>query len=369
MKKNQSNIENIEQKACDGLKRYWEQIKYVNPNASLSEYELRLRKELDIINDFVLNNYFCNVAEVVSWARKHKIPVGPGRGASAGSLVAYSLGITEIDPIHNGLIFERFVFMTNNHAPEFDIDVCGTRLGEIKQYINQNFGVNSFKLHGLKILGEIQKAIECINQLGESALNIKEIPLDDKRTFDLLQTAETDSIFYLKKAGIRDLLKHAKPDRFEDIVALIALYRPGPLEFGLFDKYIRNKHQFYEGTYIVPILESILKETFGVLLYQEQVMQVAHLIAGFSLSQANDLRRVLGVKHPSKLRVQEALFLQGAQSNGYSETQALEVFQWLETYTGYTFSKAHAVSYGLISYRSAYLKANYPKEFRGSIIC
>ena len=455
-------------------------------------YEKRLAFECQIINQMGFAGYFLIVADFINWAKNNGVPVGPGRGSGAGSLVAYSLGITDLDPLRYNLLFERFLNPERVSMPDFDIDFCQEGRDRVIDYVKQKYGLASvsqiatfgtmaakavirdvgrvldlpfnfvdgiakliplelgitlesalekepqlqerrekeeevagllelalrleglvrnvgmhaggvliapgkisdyspiycqpdgaslvsqydkddveavglvkFDFLGLRTLTILDMALENANvqraQESLLPLSFETLPLDDKRSYQLLKTSNTTAVFQLESKGMKDMLKQAKPDCFEDIVALVALYRPGPMD--LIPDFCRRKHGLQRVEYPHPATEAILKETYGIAVYQEQVMQIAQVVAGYSLGGADLLRRAMGKKKPEEMVAQRAIFNEGAQKNGLNEKQANELFDLLEKFAGYGFNKSHAAAYALVAYQTAYLKAHYPAAF------
>jgi len=457
----------------------------------------RIEHELAMINKSGLASLFLMVWDFVKNAKVNNIPVGPGRGAAASSLVLYSLEITNICPVKYGLIFERFFNPERHLIPDLDIDFAGYRRDEVIDYIRRKYGKNNVaqiivfaslhaklvikdiaraigfpvteadgiaklipfggsifnstntipelnqlykkdervkrlldvtqKLEGLKgfqglhgaglviandeitnftpltktakkdvkgkeititqhnddtliklglikidllnpqILTIIQDTIKFINDKTGKRIDLDKIPLDDRKTFNLLKKAETTDIFSLGAGGMKDFIIRAKPNMFEEIIAIISLYRPGPMGSGMLDEFILCKCQKTKIKYDHPLLEPILKETYGLIVYQEQVMRIAMELAGFTAGQADIFRSVMGKKINEEIIQQEALFLSGALKNNINGKISKKIFDQLVQFGGYGFNKAHAVSYALLAYQSAYLKANYPKEHKKAI--
>ncbi|MDD2554326.1 MAG: DNA polymerase III subunit alpha, partial [Desulfotomaculaceae bacterium] len=422
------------------------------------------------------------------------IPVGPGRGSAAGSLVAYSLGITNIDPLKYGLLFERFLNPERVSMPDIDIDFCFERRGEVIDYVVQKYGADHVAqiitfgtmaaraairdvgralsmpysdvdrvaklvpselnitiekaLHDapeLKELydqkGEVKKLIDtaaalegmprhasthaagivitpeplthylplykasegpvttqfsmgtveelgllkmdmlglrtltvindAVKSIAESVgieLDIDKIPIDDQFTYDMLGRGETAGVFQLESSGMRSILRELKPEVFEDIVALVALYRPGPLGSGMVEDFVKNKHGIKKTSYLHPKLEPILKDTYGVILYQEQVMRISSELAGFTLGEADLLRRAMGKKKPEIIAGLRTQFVAGAVKNGVDENIAGQIFDLMEYFAGYGFNKSHSAAYALVSYQTAYLKAKYPRQFMAALL-
>ena len=457
-----------------------------------STYKKRLNDEIKIIKKTGFAGYFLIVADFVKWSRDQNIPVGPGRGSGPGSLVAYSLGITDIDPIEHDLIFERFLNPERISMPDFDIDFCVNGRDRVIDYVNQKYGdekvsqiitygtlsaravvrdvgrilgypygmvdrvakmipfeigitlndalkksnelaekyeedndiqaivdlslkleglvrnagthaggvviapsklsdfmplfkvdddegtvtqfdkddaesigLIKFDFLGLKTLTVIQNTVELINFSEDSPMNIKDISLEDQVTYKLLSSARTIGIFQLESPGMRDLIERMQPSRFEDIIALVALFRPGPLQSGMVDDFIERKKggETKIIDYLHPSLEPILKPTYGVIVYQEQVMQIAQTLSKYTQGSADILRKAMGKKIPEEMAKQKDVFIQGAIENNIPEASARRIFELIEKFAGYGFNKSHSVSYALIAYQTAYLKAHYPTEF------
>jgi DNA polymerase-3 subunit alpha len=458
------------------------------------EYAARLELELDVINQMGFPGYFLIVADFIAWAKSNDIPVGPGRGSGAGSIAAWALGITELDPIHHGLLFERFLNPERVSLPDFDIDFCmdgrdrvidyvaghygrdrvsqiithgtlaaraavrdvGRVLGMSYGYVDkiaklipfevgmtldkaleqeellreryeqdedirelldiakaleglarnvgkhaggvviapsplteftalycdhgsnqmvtqfdkddlEAIGLVKFDFLGLRTLTIIDRTIKEINRQrkarGESVLSLEHISMDDDQTYGLLKECRTTALFQLESRGMKDLIKRLRPDRFEDLVALVALYRPGPLQSGMVDDFINRKHGRAAIQYPHPDLEPILKPTYGVILYQEQVMEIAKTLAGYSLGTADLLRRAMGKKKTEEMARQREGFVQGARERGVSKDVATRIFDLMEKFAGYGFNKSHSAAYALITYQTAWLKAHYPAQF------
>lgn len=456
------------------------------------EYEARLEFECKIINQMGFAGYFLIVADFINWAKNNGVPVGPGRGSGAGSLVAYSLNITDLDPLQYNLLFERFLNPDRVSMPDFDIDFCMDGRDRVIDYVKQKYGLDAvsqiatfgtmaakavirdvgrvldlpfnfvdgiakliplelgitlssalekepqlqerrekeeevaellelalrleglvrnvgmhaggvlispgkisdfspiycqadgaslvsqydkddveavglvkFDFLGLRTLTILELALENANKQrvaqGEAPLSFETLPLNDKASYNLLKTANTTAVFQLESRGMKDMLKQAKPDCFEDIIALVALYRPGPMD--LIPDFCRRKHGQQRVEYPHPATESILKETYGIAVYQEQVMQIAQVVAGYSLGGADLLRRAMGKKKKEEMDAQRAIFVEGSLKNGLNEKQATELFDLLEKFAGYGFNKSHAAAYALVAYHTAYLKAHYPAAF------
>jgi DNA polymerase-3 subunit alpha len=453
------------------------------------EYRERLNFELGVIESMKYPGYFLIVSDFIQWAKAQGIPVGPGRGSGAGSLVSYALTITDLDPIRFGLLFERFLNPERVSMPDFDVDFCQDRRDEVIRYVQERYGrdqvaqiitfgtlqargvlrdvgrvlqmpygqvdklcklvpqnpanpvtlaraiddeprlqaerdsdpvvkrafdiarklegltrhasthaagivigdraltelvplyrdpksdmpVTQFNMKwveqaglvkfdflGLKTLTVLDVACKLVKRRG-IAIDLSNIPLDDKNTYDLLARAEAVGVFQLESAGMRRALLDMRPDRFEDIIALVALYRPGPM--ANIPTYCARKHGLEPSDYIHAKLEPILKETFGVIIYQEQVMRAAQILAGFSLGQADLLRRAMGKKIRKEMQAQRKDFVAGCMANGVERYQADAIFDLLERFAEYGFNKSHAAAYALVAYQTAFMKANYPVEF------
>jgi DNA polymerase-3 subunit alpha len=459
------------------------------PGRTVEEYQNRLAFELDVIAGMKYPGYFLIVSDFIQWAKAHDIPVGPGRGSGAGSLVSYALTITDLDPIRFELLFERFLNPERVSMPDFDIDFCQDRRDEVIAYVQERYGrdrvaqiitfgtlqargvlrdvgrvlqmpygqvdklcklvpqnplnpvtllraiedeprlqaardgdpvvrrafdiarkleglhrhasthaagivigerpltemvplyrdpkslmpVTQFNMKwveqaglvkfdflGLKTLTVLQTAAALLRKRG-IVIDLAAIPLDDSKTYSLLARAEAVGIFQLESQGMRRALLDMRPDRFEDVIALVALYRPGPM--ANIPTYCARKHRQEEPDYIHPKLEPVLRETFGVIVYQEQVMQAAQLLAGYSLGEADLLRRAMGKKIRSEMQKQRSRFVSGCVERGIEQSQAEMIFELLERFADYGFNKSHAAAYALVAYQTAYLKANYPVEF------
>ncbi len=487
--------------AHQGLEKRLEIILKNNlKNNSKNTYQERLDLELSVIIKMGFSGYFMIVADFIQWAKDHDIPVGPGRGSGAGSLVAYSLGITDIDPLPYDLLFERFLNPERVSMPDFDVDFCMDGRDRVIEYVMDKYGalavsqiitfgtmaakavirdVGRVMAHpygfvdsiaklipndigmtlnkalesevllkqryeqeeevknlvdmGLKLEGTIRNvgkhaggvvispsklsdfcAVYCeegskalvsqfdkddveavglvkfdflglrnltiihyalkninqnnINKNNNKILDINLIPLDDLKTFELLKRCETTAVFQLESRGMKDLIRRLQPDCFEDIVALVALFRPGPLQSGMVDDFINRKHGLASTAYPHPDTESILKPTYGVILYQEQVMLIPQVLAGYTLGGADILRRAMGKKKPEEMAEQRSVFIDGAKANGIAEDISSGIFDLMEKFSGYGFNKSHSAAYALVAYQTAYLKAHYPAEFMAAVL-
>src|ERR1700678_4189008 len=469
--------------------------------APAAAYDTRLDLELGVICSMGFAGYFLIVADFIRWARGNGVPVGPGRGSGAGSLVAYVLGITDLDPIEDDLLFERFLNPERVSMPDFDVDFCmegrdrvieyvankygrervsqiitygtlaakavvrdvGRVLGhnygyvdkiaklipfeigitldkaleqeeelkrlyegdsEIRELIDlarsleglaRNAGTHAggvviapsvltdftplyceegsttpvtqfdkddveaaglvkFDFLGLRTLTIIDWAVRDINAmragLNEAPLDMSRLPMDDVATYALLKSTRTTAVFQLESRGMKDLIRRLQPDRFGDIVALVALYRRGPLQSGMVDDFIARKHDTSGPPidYLHPDLKPALEATYGVILYQEQVMQIAQILAGYTLGGADLLRRAMGKKKPEEMAKQRSVFVQGAVARGVREALASTIFDLMEKFAGYGFNKSHSAAYALLSYQTAWLKAHYPAAFMAAVL-
>ena len=457
-------------------------------------YGERLKNELDVICSMKYAGYFLVVMSIIRWAKEQGIPVGPGRGSGAGSLVAWVLGITGLDPIEHGLLFERFLNKERVSLPDFDIDICMEQRDRVLQHIADRFGRDAvgqivtfgtmgakavvrdvaraqgkpyrmgdtlarlipnqldirladavegqpelrrlidqepeyaeimdaayrlegcvrnegthaagvviapsrlsdflpatindhgdavtqfdwkdvekaglikFDFLGLKTLTVIDHAVRSLNKNHGLDLKIEEILLDDEKTFQLLQAARTKGVFQLESDGLRRLILRIKPKSLADLTALLALYRPGPLQSGMVDDFVEVREGKSTPEYLHPAMREVIESTSGVILFQEQVMQLAQVMAGFSLGQADVLRAAMGKKKPEIMAEQRTRFVEGARDRGYSESIAEKVFDLMDKFAGYGFNRSHSTAYALISYQTAWLKANYPAEFMAAML-
>ena len=487
----ESAPELLRRQASEGLK---ERLAQTPPARPEGEYWQRLAYELDLLEKMGFATYFLVVADIVAYARRKHIPVGPGRGSAAGSLVAWALKITDLDPLAHGLFFERFLNPERLSPPDIDLDFCFERRGEIIAYVTRTYGwekvaqittfgsmktrqvirdvgralevpyaevdriaklvpeqlgitlaqalereprlrelrdtdptvreiltiaatleglprhpsthaaglvigdrplweylplyrgtkgelvtqfdmkgvekvgLVKFDFLGLRTLTVIDNAVRLVRRRHRPDFDISAIPLDDPDTYALLQAGNTAGVFQLESAGMRQLMMRLKPSTFEDIVALVALYRPGPMESGMHLDYVQRKHGEEPVTYLLPELEPILKETYGVILYQEQVMQIAAAISGYSLAEADILRRAMGKKIPEVMAAQRQRFVEGALARGVPQDKAETLFDLIQKFAGYGFNKSHSAAYALIAYQTAYLKAHYPLEFLAALL-
>jgi DNA polymerase-3 subunit alpha len=458
-------------------------------------YRDRLAHEINVIQDMEFPGYFLIVADFINWAKDNNVPVGPGRGSGAGSLAAYCLRITEIDPIPYGLIFERFLNIERKSLPDFDIDFCQERRNEVFHYVQEKYGgpqhvaqictfgsmkaravirdvgrgldmpfgdvdriaklipdqlgitikeaieqeprlkdlnnrdeqvaqllsvsqvleglsrhmsthaagvvispepmveylplcrgpkgetltqydmkftemtgLIKFGFLGLKTLTVIDRAIKLIEADLEHPLEIEKIPLDDPKTYDLLCKGDALGVFQLESSGMRALLTNMKPEVFTDLIALVALYRPGPMESGMVGTFVDTKHGKKPASYPLPQLKPVLEETYGVIVYQEQVMKIANILANYSLGDADILRRAMGKKIPEVMEKEREKFMAGTAENEIPKDKAEYIFDLMAKFAGYGFNKSHSAAYALIAYQTAYLKAHYPSQFMAALL-
>ncbi|NNF40227.1 MAG: DNA polymerase III subunit alpha [Woeseiaceae bacterium] len=467
-------------------------------DALSAPYLRRLESELNVIQSMGFPGYFLIVADFIRWARENKVPVGPGRGSGAGSLVAWVLGITALDPLEHDLLFERFLNPERVSMPDFDIDFCMEGRDAVIDYVAQRYGRDrvsqiitfgtmaakavirdcgrvlgqpygfvdriakqvpfeigitlekalkqsdelatmyrddeevaaiidlarsleglvrnagkhaggvviapgaltdfaplyceeggtnivtqldkddveavglvKFDFLGLKTLTIIDWAVRLINETyPDLDLDIEQIPFDDAKAFELLRSTRTAAVFQLESSGMRDLIKRLRPDQFGDLVALVALFRPGPLQSGMVDDYMTRKHAPNKADidYLHPELKPVLEETYGVILYQEQVMQIAQVLAGYTLGGADLLRRAMGKKKPEEMAKQREIFVTGATERGVTARTATRIFDLMEKFAGYGFNKSHSAAYAVLSYQTAFLKAHYPAAFMAAVM-
>ena len=480
----------------EGLRRrfpHWDDFR-------LKPYCERLEFELETINQMGFPGYFLVVMDFIQWAKDQDIPVGPGRGSGAGSLVAYALGITDLDPIEYDLLFERFLNPERVSMPDFDVDFCMERRDEVIDYVAQTYGRQAvsqiitfgtmaakavvrdvarvqgkpygladrmsklipfevgmtlskaleqeeqlvalleedssaqeiwdmavqlegvtrnagkhaggvviapgaltdfspiycdedgsgvvtqydkndveeaglvkFDFLGLRTLTIIQWATQMVDARATAPLDIDAIPLDDPDVFRLMQAGDTTAVFQLESRGMKELIKNLRPDCFEDIIALVALFRPGPLQSGMVENFINRKHgreplAYPDAQYQHEWLQPILEPTYGIILYQEQVMQIAQVLAGYTLGGADLLRRAMGKKKPEEMAKQRSVFEEGAAAKGIDPILAIKIFDLVEKFAGYGFNKSHSAAYALVSYQTAWLKTHYPSEFMAAVM-
>ncbi len=490
--------EYFEHVSKQGLEARFEEFEMLGLEVDKEAYRERLALEIDVIRNMDFPGYFLIVWDFIAWAKAHDIPVGPGRGSGAGSLVAYALEITDIDPLPYDLLFERFLNPERVSMPDFDIDFCMNRRGEVIDYVTRKYGKNNvgqivtygqlkaracirdvgralnfsfgetdriaklvpdvlnislddaldqepklrdlrredpradklfevalrlenlnrqagmhaagvviseeplwkyvpicrgangelvtqfakneveeaglvkFDFLGLKTLTVIDDAVKLINlqreAAGEEPFDLRRIPMDDPEVFRIISAGNTTGVFQLESSGFQELLKKLKPDCFEDIIAAVALYRPGPLGSGMVDDFIDRKHGRKQVEYPHPWLEEVLKPTYGVMVYQEQVMKTAQVMAGYSLGGADLLRRAMGKKKPEVMAQQKGIFVEGAVGLDVPSAKAEEIFDLMAYFAGYGFNKSHSAAYALITYQTAYLKAHYQVEFMAALM-
>ena len=469
------------------------------PKDKTEIYQKRLDYELTQIHATGFSSYFLIVADFIQWSKDNDVPVGPGRGSGAGSLVAYALGITALDPIEHNLLFERFINPERVSMPDFDIDFCMDKRDMVIDYVGQKYGKSAvsqiatfgtmaaravvrdvaralgkpyalgdriskmipfipgmtlekaissqpifkkmiqdeeevseiidlayklegiarnvgkhaggiviapgsiadfcptyfdpqsnslmtqfdkddvetiglvkFDFLGLRTLTVIDRAVKTINESlkekNEKTLDLNSLTLDDPKVFDLLASGRTTAVFQLESTGMRELIRRLKPTKFEEIVALLALYRPGPLESGMHDEFVDRKHGKSKVTFPHELLAPVLSETYGVILYQEQVMQAAQVLAGYSLGQADILRRAMGKKKVEEMEQQRQIFVDGCSQNDIKKATAEKIFDLIEKFAGYGFNKSHSAAYAMLSYQTAYLKAYFPEHFMAAVL-
>ncbi|WP_394153483.1 DNA polymerase III subunit alpha [Vibrio maritimus] len=493
-------------KSREGLE---ERLEFLFPDEQVRlerrpEYDERLQVELDVINQMGFPGYFLIVMEFIQWSKDNAIPVGPGRGSGAGSLVAYALKITDLDPLEYDLLFERFLNPERVSMPDFDVDFCMDKRDQVIDHVAEMYGRDAvsqiitfgtmaakavirdvgrvlghpfgfvdrisklipgdpgmtlqkafdvepalpqlydndeevrdlidmcrilegctrnagkhaggvvispttitdfapiyadseghfpvtqfdkndvetaglvkFDFLGLRTLTIIDWALGLINprleKEGKEPVRIESIPLDDQPSFQLLQNSETTAVFQLESRGMKELIKRLQPDCFEDIIALVALFRPGPLQSGMVDNFIDRKHgreavSYPDETWQHESLKETLEPTYGIILYQEQVMQIAQILAGYTLGGADMLRRAMGKKKPEEMAKQRAVFEEGAINNGVDGELAMKIFDLVEKFAGYGFNKSHSAAYALVSYQTLWLKKHYPAEFMAAVM-
>jgi DNA polymerase III subunit alpha len=484
----------LDELAHEGLE---ERLHGIDDPTLRKAYLERLEYELDVIKRMQFPGYFLVVADFINYAKQHGIPVGPGRGSSAGSLVAYALKITDLDPIRHVLLFERFLNPERRSMPDIDVDFCIRGRAQVIQYVKDKYGADrvaqiatfgtlkakaaikdvgralglsfaetdaiaklipapkqgfdyplteamkmeprlgelmkndariktlmehalrleglvrhasthaagvvlsnlplvdhlplfvdkeggivtqydmsavekiglvKFDFLGLKTLTLIHDCLKLIEISRGEKIDINRLPLDDKKSYRTLCNGNTTGVFQLESTGIREMTVKIRPNCFEDLVAILALYRPGPLDSGMAEEYIKRKHGKEKIKYLHPLLEPILKDTYGVIVYQEQVMQIAQVLAGYSMGDADILRRAMGKKDPEEMAAQRERFVSGAKAKKIDEKRATEIFDQMETFARYGFNKSHSAAYALVSYQTAYLKTHYPVEFMAALM-
>ncbi len=487
--------ETLQKQVAAGYQRIMGAIKQDNPQVDQAVYDNRLKDEMAIIIKMGFAGYFLIVADFIAYAKSQNIPVGPGRGSAAGSLVAYCLGITDVDPLSYGLIFERFLNPARKSMPDIDVDFCingredvfkyvvdkyggedyvaqiitygkmktravlrdvgraldiplpvvdkiaklvpdvvGVSLdealkkeprinaiaaekpevaelikisrvleglprhasthaagvviadkplvnymplyrgkrGEVTTQYSMNYvekiGLVKFDFLGLRNLTVIKEALRLIEMQGKNIPDMAKLDHSDSETYRLLQRADTTGVFQLESSGMKNLLARIRPEQFDDIIALVALYRPGPLESGMVDDFVERKHGRKEVTYLLPELEPILKPTYGVIVYQEQVMKIASVLANYQMAEADDLRKAMGKKITAIMDKHRSRFIEGALDNQIPKEKAETIFDLMAKFGGYGFNKSHSAAYALITFQTAYLKAHYPVEILAALL-
>lgn len=484
----------FEREVREGFEKRLTVLKEKDPDLDEKLYRERLDYEMGVILDMGFPGYFLIVADFIRYSRENGIPVGPGRGSAAGSMVAYAMEITALDPIEHGLIFERFLNPARISMPDIDVDFCIEGRDKVYQYVIDRYGggdyvsqiitfgklkakavirdvgralgvslpevdeiakmvpdgaknltqamndvpeirekaeetpvkkemldisllleglprhasthaagvvisdkplveylplyrgkdgevVTQFDMNyveklglvkfdflGLRNLTVIKNTIELLKKQKKPYPDLLHLDMEDKKTFELLQRADTTGVFQLESSGMKELISRLQPACFSDIVALVALYRPGPLDSGMADAYVERKHGREKVEYLFPQLEPILKETYGVILYQEQVMKIAGVLANYSMADADGLRKAMGKKIAAMMEEHRALFLKGAKENDLDLAKATELFDLMEKFGGYGFNKSHSAAYALICFQTAYLKAHYPREYMAALM-
>ncbi len=491
-------IEVMAEKARIGLEQRIDTIRFHSSSWNKTEekkYRERLEEEIKLIDKMGFAGYFLIVSDFIVWAKEHQVPVGPGRGSAAGSLVAYAMRITEIDPIANKLLFERFLNPERISLPDIDVDFCIYGRNKVLQYVSDKYGHDNvaqiatfgtlkakaaikdvarslgisyaeadriaqlvpaprqgfdyplakalemekrladyargegkdlielamklegltrhasthaagvvigdrqlveflplmvdrdgndvtqfsmgavekiglvkFDFLGLKTLTVIHEALRLIEKSRGKKIDLERLPLDDKKTYDLLCSGNTTGVFQLESSGITDMTRRLRPNTFDDLVAILALYRPGPLDAGMVDHYINRKHGREPVSCLHPLEERILSDTYGIILYQEQIMQLARALAGYTLGEADILRKAMGKKIPEEMAKQRERFLKGALAKKIDRKLADEIFDQMETFARYGFNRSHSAAYAMVSFQTAYLKAHFPVEFMAALM-
>jgi DNA polymerase-3 subunit alpha len=491
----QSADELFEQQVRKGFTGILERVESINPQFDEAVYRDRLNYEISVIQKMGFSGYFLIVADFIRHAKASGVPVGPGRGSAAGSLVAYSLGITDLDPIYHGLIFERFLNPARKSMPDIDVDFCIDGREDIYKYVVDKYGggdyvaqiitfgklktravirdvgraldiplrevdaiakmvpdvlnislddalkqeprlmdmvekdpnveeliricrvleglprhasthaagvviadkplvdylplykgkkgevvtqfdmkivekigLVKFDFLGLRNLTVIANTLDLIERQGKTPPDLEKLELTDAATYRLLSAGDTTGVFQLESSGMKDLLVRLRPECFDDIIALVALYRPGPMESGMIDDYVARKHGKKTVEYMVPDLEPILRETYGVIVYQEQVMKIAADLANYSMAEADDLRKAMGKKIVEIMARHRQRFVEGAVANKIAEKKAKKLFDLIEKFGGYGFNKSHSAAYALIAYQTAFLKAHFPVEIMAALL-
>ncbi|MEE9543820.1 MAG: DNA polymerase III subunit alpha, partial [Thermodesulfobacteriota bacterium] len=485
----------MEEAAKRGLEGRLKALKDTGAEYNELDYHERLIKELKVIKGMGFSGYFMIVTDFIDYAKSRDISVGPGRGSAAGSLVAYSLGITNLDPIKYNLLFERFLNPDRISLPDIDIDFCFERRDEVIRYVTEKYGAENvtqiitfgqmraraclrdvgrvldipygevdkiaklvpvqlnitiaqalaqepklkalakddarvgelievataleglprhasthaagvvisnkalveylplykgpkeniittqypmkdveniglvkFDFLGLKTLTVIDRAVKLVKLNRNTDIDFDSVSVDDKESYELIAASNTNGVFQLESSGMKDLLRKLKPDCFEDLIAAVALYRPGPLQSGMVDDFIKRRHGKTAVKFEIPQLKGILENTYGVMVYQEQVMEIAKVLANFTPGDADKLRKAMGKKLADQMVVQRTKFLEGSAGNGISKARAERIFDLMAKFAGYGFNKSHSAAYALIAFQTAYLKAHYPVEFMASLM-
>jgi DNA polymerase-3 subunit alpha len=485
----------FDEKTRKGYARVWRQIQKKHPAQDEKPYQDRLEYEIAAIKEMGFPSYFLIVADFIQYAKEHQVPVGPGRGSAAGSLVAFSLGITDLDPLEHGLIFERFLNPGRKSMPDIDVDFCINGREQVYKYVVDRYGggdyvsqiitfgrmktravirdvgraldiplrevdaiaklvpdvlnisleeaikqepklaelmetkseiknliaicrvleglprhasthaagvvigdrplvdylpmyrgkkgevvtqfdmkcvekigLVKFDFLGLRNLTVIASALQMIREQGKTPPDLLDLDFSDPETYRLLASGDTTGVFQLESSGMKDLLVRLKPECFDDVTALVALYRPGPLGSGMVDDFVDRKHGRKNVEYLVPELAPVLRETYGVIVYQEQVMKIAAELANYTMSEADDLRKAMGKKIAEIMAKHRDRFVQGAQENGIPKDKASQLFDLMEKFGEYGFNKSHSAAYALIAYQTAYLKAHYPVELLAALL-
>ncbi len=491
-------VQMMSKMAKEGLLRRFEVLSKQTPNWNedlKKKYEERLEEEIGLIEKMGFAGYFLVVADFIVWAKEHGVPVGPGRGSAAGSLVAYAMRITEVDPIRHKLLFERFLNPERVSLPDIDVDFCINGRAKVIQYVRDKYGQDNvaqigtfgtlkakatikdvgralgvsyaetdrvaklipsprqgfdfslaesikmepklaeyaqnegkelielalklegltrhtsthaagvvigdkplteyvpmmidkdgndvtqypmtyvekiglvkFDFLGLKTLTVIHAALKIIEESRGEKVDLGLLSIDDPKVYQVLASGNTTGVFQLESGGITEMTMRLKPSCFDDLVAILALYRPGPLDAGMVDHYIERKHGREPVIYLHPLMKNVLSDTYGIILYQEQIMQLARELAGYSLGEADILRKAMGKKNPEEMAKQRVRFMQGTKEKGIPEKLATEIFDQMETFARYGFNRSHSAAYALVSYQTAYLKTHYPCEFMAALM-
>jgi len=370
----------FEQKIKTGFDRAFRLVILKNPGVKKDIYLSRLEYEMSVIKEMGYTNHFLFAADYINYAKQNNILVGPGRGRAPSSIVAYSLGLTDIDPIEHDLIFERFIDPEWKIPPFIMTDFCISGREKVLEYLNHKYGKDyvsralndengsvSFEFQGLYHLTVIRQTLSLIRKKGCVPPDISNLDLTDKDTYRLLSSGNTTGVFMFEDACEKELLIRSKPNCFSDLIALFSLNRPGPIDIGMLDDFLDRKNGQKPIDYIVPALKPILGETYGLLVYFEQIMKIANSLAGYSMAKANNLWKTIGRRIPVQLAKERKQFLQGAIARGITYQNAKNIFDLFLNYGGYTFPQDHSVAYTLIAFQTAYLKAHFEKEFMVSL--